>query len=380
MTRLPPGLVPHHRWDLLTPVDPLPVAVVVTHYDQPVQLARTLAALQRQTLMPVEVVVADDGSPTPPVVPDGVSVVTQPDRGFRAAAARNLGARGTSAPVIVFLDADTTPEPGCLAALTARVSASPDVLAVGRRRHADLSGTGEELPEPTWLSDGYAQTDDLLAADGRSFRFVLSAVMACRRELLDQVGGFDERYVGYGGEDWDLAYRAWNAGALLVHERSAVAWHDGPSWAPRTPADRAAKQLETDRLARLIPEPSTRGVLRNPALPDVLVDLPSGCPRAEAALRAQDHDDLSVRTPADPPWTRDQLARARVVVRLVRDVDLRPDAIARVVHQLTDQDLGALTLGDTGLAWSSRALGRAARWPDADVLGSCFGRERLDPT
>ena len=38
-------------------------------------------------------VVVDDGSPAPPVVPDGVRLLRQDDRGFRAAAARNLGAR-----------------------------------------------------------------------------------------------------------------------------------------------------------------------------------------------------------------------------------------------------------------------------------------------
>lgn len=382
MTVLPDGLVPHNRWDLLTPVAPLSVSVVVTHYDQPTQLARTLAALAAQTLPPYEVVVADDGSPVPPRVPAGVRLVRQENHGFRAAAARNLGARATSRAVLTFLDADTAPEPGYLAALTTRVSASPDVLSVGRRRHADLSGTGAELPEPTWLVDGYAETRDLLDADGRSFRFVISAVMACRRSLFDRLGGFDERYVGYGGEDWDFAYRAWNAGALLVHERAAVAWHDGPSWAPTTQADRDAKSVEGARLAQLIPEPTTRRDARNPALPDVLVDVPPGSPSAWASLRAQHHDDLSVRSPDDPPWTRDQLARARARIRLRHDGVLAPGAVASVVQQLTEHDLGELSLlsagREVGQAWSSRALGRGSRWPDAEVLGTCFGRDRLE--
>ncbi len=37
------------------------VSVVVTHYEQPVELARTLAALARQDRRPHEVVVSDDG-------------------------------------------------------------------------------------------------------------------------------------------------------------------------------------------------------------------------------------------------------------------------------------------------------------------------------
>jgi hypothetical protein len=105
---------------------------------------------------------------------------------------------------------------------------------------------------------------DLLDADGRSFRYLISAVMACRRTLFDDLDGFDERFVGYGGEDWDLAYRAWNAGAVLVHEREALAWHDGPDWSGR---DGGAKDRESARLAALIPEPFTRGAPLPGALP-----------------------------------------------------------------------------------------------------------------
>nr|WP_168172070.1 glycosyltransferase [Pseudonocardia sp. AL041005-10] len=63
--------VPGNRWDLLAPhIGPPPsVGVVVCHYRQPAQLARTVAALQTQTRPPVSVVVADDGSPSRPTRP-----------------------------------------------------------------------------------------------------------------------------------------------------------------------------------------------------------------------------------------------------------------------------------------------------------------------
>jgi GT2 family glycosyltransferase len=382
-------LVPGNRSDLLPEV-PLPsVGVVVTHYEQPAQLARTLAGLAAQTHRPVDVVVADDGSAQPPAVPAGVRLVRQEDRGFRAAAARNLGAAAVGGDVLVFLDADTTPEPDLLARLVSRPAACPDVLAVGRRRHADLSGDGHELPEPAWLREAYAASRDLLDADGRSFRFVLSAVLACRRELFTDLGGFDERFVGYGGEDWDLAYRAWNAGAVLVHEPAAVAWHDGPDWSGR-PEDRAAKELETARLAALIPEPLTRGGPLPALLPDVLVDVATYDPRCVHALLRQTHRDLAVRV-ADPgelhrgavrtePWTDDQRARARVHVQLDAPALLAPDVVAGLVAQLTDAGLGELALtvdgAPVGVAVSTRALGRARRWAgrEDDVVGRCFGR------
>jgi len=144
----PPPWVPGNRWDLLgAPTGPPPrIGVVVCHYRQRAALVRTVAALHRQTLRPVAIVVADDGSPRTPEVsaltgPVPVRVVTQPDRGFRAAAARNRGVAAVDGDVLVMLDADTVPGPGFLAALATRLAAGPDVLVVGRRRHADLSGT-----------------------------------------------------------------------------------------------------------------------------------------------------------------------------------------------------------------------------------------------
>lgn len=283
MTRPPFGAtVAGNRWDTAGPAAPdLRVSVVVCHYEQPRELARTLAALDRQTRRPDEVVVADDGSAVAPSVPDHVRLVRQADRGFRAAAARNLGVAATTGELVVLLDADTTPEPGCVAALVDLPTRLPECLVVGRRRHADLSAAGidgpieklgprHELQEPAWLRDGYAASRDLLDADHTGHRLVISAVLACTRWWWDEVGGFDATFSAYGGEDWDLAHRTWLAGGLLAHRPDAVAWHDGPDAGDR-PHDEAARRAETTALADRVAAPGTgwRGLLRGPA--DVVV-------------------------------------------------------------------------------------------------------------
>ncbi|WP_197519646.1 glycosyltransferase [Pseudonocardia sp. HH130630-07] len=387
--------VPGNRWDLLPePSGPVPtVGVVVCHYEQPEQLARTVAAVHRQTRPPVAVVVADDGSARPPdpatlAGPVPLQVLGQDDRGFRAAAARNLGAARCDGDVLVFLDADTVPEPGFIDALTRRIRACPDVLAVGRRRHADLSGTepgtdparAPRLPEPRWLADGYRGSRDLLDADGRSFRFVISAVLALHRTLFDDIGGFDERFVGYGGEDWDLAYRAWNNGALLVHEPGAVAWHDGPDWAGRPGP---GKDGEAMRLAALVPEPGTRGAPLPGAVPDVLADPGPGLTgtalvRTVDSVLRQTHRDVRVRLPggddritelyrgvADTaPWSADRVRRARA--RLEVHAPLPPDALATAMDLMVRHDLGRVEIVGAGhdrlaVLGAARAAGRARR-------------------
>lgn len=376
------ALVPRNRWDLLPDATPEDVAVVVTHYEQHAQLRRVLDALASQTLRPAEVVVADDGSARAPDVPAGVRVVRQEDLGFRAAAARNLGAAATRSGTLAFLDADTVPEPAYLERLVRRVAASDDVLAVGRRRHAGAAG---ELPEPAWLRDGYAASRELLDADGLSFRYVISAVLACSRSLFEDVGGFDERFVGYGGEDWDLGYRAWNNGALLVHEPTAVAWHDGPDWAGRG-GGTAVKDEETRRLAALVPHPQVRGAPLPQRLPDVLVDLDRYDARTVTALLRQEHRDLAVRCP-DPaplhadvvraePWDVDQHRRARVRLQLTAGTLLAPGAVGDLVALLTEEDLGEVLLVAGGLrvgvARSTRADGRSRRH-GRDVAAEAFG-------
>ncbi|PPF75444.1 glycosyltransferase, partial [Subtercola sp. Z020] len=247
-------------WSVLAGVEPEhppTVSVIVAHYDQQGELDRTLAALARQTHPTplTQVIVVDDGSPVAPRVPAGVLLLLQADRGFRLAAARNLGASRATGEVLVFLDADTAPEPGYLAALTRLPALAPDVLAVGRRRHADfagepvdapveLVGPRHELPSPAWLTEAYEQSSDLLHSDDRSYRYVIGAVMACSRTLYDATGGFDETFTTYGGEDWEWAHRAWSAGAAFAHVPAATAWHDGPEWAFRPPAPATAQSAE----------------------------------------------------------------------------------------------------------------------------------------
>lgn len=122
-----------------------------------------------------------------------------------------------------------------------------------------LTGNSPAPPEftpPAWLADAYRGSGDLLHVDDTSYRFVISAVMCCSAMLYRELGGFDESFTRYGGEDWELAFRAYNAGAVLAHEPSAVAWHDGPDWAGR--GDEAAREQEKDEerlaLARRIPD------------------------------------------------------------------------------------------------------------------------------
>src|SRR3954447_2278357 len=105
------GIPPRTGTDHQTSREAMPpdVSVVIPYFDDQSRLNLLLAALNQQLGgVHFEVVIADDGSPAPPAVPAGLefdcTVVSQPDHGFRAAAARNLGAAAAVGESLLFLD------------------------------------------------------------------------------------------------------------------------------------------------------------------------------------------------------------------------------------------------------------------------------------
>jgi GT2 family glycosyltransferase len=392
----PSGIaLPQNRWDLLgevRPEPPLAVSVIVSHFEQPRQLALTLTALRAAEPAPdqLQIIVADDGSATPPDLPEGVELVRQENRGFRLAAARNLGAAAATADVLVFLDADTVPEPRFLWEIARLPALAPDVLAVGRRRHADLGrarpasditahAVPHRLDEPAWLQDAYRSSRNLLDADDRSYRFVIGAAIACSRRLFDDVGGFDESFDAYGGEDWEWAYRAWLGGAVLAHVPEAVAWHDGPDASARDERDVASKNAEALRLSELIPVAGSRPRGIRPDKVDIAVTPPTAADPAatfvsvDAVIAAV--PTAEVASPLELESRHGRFDRVRVVIEIDRPVRVVGSGLSACVARVADEALGGLVALDADgepllRIISERARRRARRW----------GREDLFPT
>lgn len=109
-----------------------PVAVIIPAWRSDAVLGDALKSVAQQTLLPAEVVVVDDGSPTSPSVAGDWGV---PVRLIRAehggpSRARNLGVAETTAPWLAFLDADDTWEPDKLRRQWQAAESAPAGLAM----------------------------------------------------------------------------------------------------------------------------------------------------------------------------------------------------------------------------------------------------------
>ncbi|NUW32124.1 glycosyltransferase [Nonomuraea sp. SMC257] len=152
-----------------------------------------------------------DGPPlvTPAHVPAGVRVVTSGGRG--PAAARNAGWRAASTPWVAFLDDDVVPGPGWYQALREDLAGLPPEAA-GSQGRIEVPLPGDRRP-----TDAERNTAGLAGA------LWITADIAYRRETLERVGGFDERFPRAYREDADLALRLTNRGhTLALGERVTV--------------------------------------------------------------------------------------------------------------------------------------------------------------
>jgi N-acetylglucosaminyl-diphospho-decaprenol L-rhamnosyltransferase len=181
-------------------------AVVIVHEEGP-ELERCVASLEPQV---DEVVVIRN-------------LVDNP-RPLGFAANANQGIARTSTPFVVVANPDTEAAPDAVALLREFADSHARAGIVGpqllypdgshqpsRRRFPTVGGTlVRRTPLRKLLNPDYHYYDDRPDEPARA-DWMLGAFLLLRREMLDELGGFDEGYRLYG-EDIDLAYRADKAG------------------------------------------------------------------------------------------------------------------------------------------------------------------------
>ena len=239
-------------------------SVVIPAYNAAAMLDEQLAALSVQEgNVEFEVIVADNGSTDDlqRVVErwsDSLDVRTVDASARRGpSAARNIGARASRAPMLLFCDADDIARPAWVSSLTTALADHP---FVGGPYHPFAIRDGIWLPtfETATLPTAW---DDLTYTFGGNF--------AVRAEAWDILGGFDETLTG--AEEIEFAWRARAAGIVPTFVRDAVMdyrirpslkgrlWHEYNS-------GRGTTLLAMRVRPELVPARSWKGQVRHVAL------------------------------------------------------------------------------------------------------------------
>jgi glycosyltransferase involved in cell wall biosynthesis len=231
------------------------LALVVNTFNQPDYLLRLLNAVTRQTQLPQEIVLADDGSADPTRATfEGWAAkqsfpctrVWQEHAGFRRARILNLAIARAASAYLVFQDGDTIPHPEFVADHLRL--ARPGTFVQGHRALIEQAGSSF-----FGLGDfGPDRRRALLCRQLRGlkhafrwpwpacrYRSDLRGIRGCNlaiwRADLIRVNGYNEAFTGWGREDSELAVRLMNAGARRLDVRGwAICYH---LWHP--PASRA---------------------------------------------------------------------------------------------------------------------------------------------
>lgn len=198
------------------------------------RLRNLMAGLARQTVSPSELVIAWMQPDPEPDLPDPGCPVRHrhvPGEALPLAAARNAAASAATGDLLIFLDVDCIPSPTLVGAYE-RAAAGTDGLLLGEVLYlppcpelacveldfTDLDRLGIPHPaRPRPPAEGLRHEPDPGQLWGLSFALPARAWAA--------IGGMDEDFVGYGGEETDFAVRLAATGVPTFWVADARAYH-----------------------------------------------------------------------------------------------------------------------------------------------------------
>jgi glycosyltransferase involved in cell wall biosynthesis len=208
----------------------LSVSVIVPTWGRPELLRKALAGLVAQKCeFPFEVIVVENGS----TYTESVAAEFPAFRFLRLSArgvcaARNLGAQQARGSLLIFLDDDIVPCPDFIAAHVRVHSNSGQSIGVGNLKfvtHGAQACAGIRFQ----MAAAQAYAAGLLERGAVScgpFDF-MTGNFSIQRQLFFDLGGFDETFDPYGGEELDLALRLDYRGANFVFAPEAFGVHYG---------------------------------------------------------------------------------------------------------------------------------------------------------
>lgn len=218
------------------------VSVVIPTWNRRDLLAEALDSLDAQSFRDFETIIVDNGSRDDTIAwlrtqRPSVRVVALPhNQGF--AAAVNAGIRLAMGEILVLMNNDVEASPDWIQALVRSLDEHPGIGSCASKMllwadRSRIDSAGDDLGLLA-LSLGHGLPDSPEFAHPRYIFSPCAGAAAYRREAIDRVGWFDERFYAYL-EDVDLGARLQMAGWRCLYVPDAVVYHHGSATSDRFP-------------------------------------------------------------------------------------------------------------------------------------------------
>ena len=253
------------------------VTLIIATYNWPQALQQTLRSVARQTILPNEVLIADDGSDerTANLIQQfktnhpklNIKHVWHEDNGFRLAAIRNKAISMAQSDYIIQIDGDIILDQYFIAdhlsikAVGYFVTGSR--LLLGKKITAVLLASEKvNFAALRWQGKNFFNTlripffmrllQNHYKTKGKHLDYVKGCNMAFWKSDLYLVNGYDESFIGWGREDSDICIRLIHAGVQKKFIKfCAVQYHLHHPLASRDQIEANDVLIEQNKLQRI---------------------------------------------------------------------------------------------------------------------------------
>ena len=190
------------------------ISVIIPAINEEKCISTALESLKKQTCKNFETIVKDGKSTdrTVEIAEEYTNNVIS-CKDVSVGQARNQGAEKSSGDILVFMDADSEPQPNTLEKIGKRFEEySPSLLIpryVPKKEILENNGKLVQFPRP--LNMTWSKIENFLTA--KLMRYAAGMFMACDKASFEKVGGFNEKLKVC--EDQDISYRLKKVGKVI---------------------------------------------------------------------------------------------------------------------------------------------------------------------
>jgi glycosyltransferase involved in cell wall biosynthesis len=224
------------------------ISLIIVTWNRPKALSLILKSIEKQKVLPDEVIIADDGSgkDTEQTIlnfqksfPVPLLHVWQEDRGFRAAAIRNRAIKFSSGDYLIFSDGDLFFHPEFIRDF--KRNAKPGEALIGSRVFLKEQASKQRILKQNCKPVFPLVSSEIGTNRLNTIRFPLiykflqplnyspklrGGLLGVSRKNILAVNGWNEKFTGWGLEDTELVARLFNNGVVFRKIKfQAVAYH-----------------------------------------------------------------------------------------------------------------------------------------------------------